>query len=264
MIVASMSRYVPVMPGYLVLQDTEELYYYVHKTFFEQAVVIEDRYKDNIETLQKQIGGNPDFIAVRKFTEYAPRPINIMGYFLALLKEDIEDYQDIIGAMDVIGTALNLRNLIKQPASIRQSVSFSVSIKNEYQDSWDLFFQNCYDYDTLKSMLSGGYVAPAPAPAPRRQTQTTQAPVEEEPAYDDEDDEDYFNPDGSINMEKYNAYMEAEAKKIDAQLAEEAAKKKAEEATKETESAPVKQESTVSDGGSGMGVIANARKRRSI
>lgn len=261
MIVASETRYVPVTPGYIILQDTEELYYYVHKTFYEQAVVIEDRYKDNIETLQRQIGGNPDFVAIQKFTEYAPRPINIMGYFLALLADDIEDYEDIIGAMDVIGTALNLRNLIKQPESIRQSVSFSVSIRNEYQDTWDLFFQNCYEYDELKSMLSGS-VRTAPASRSRR------APVYEEPEEDDykeeeleEDDQDnYFNPDGSVNPEKYNAYMEREIKRIEEE------NKAAAEAKKEStpEPAPASQESTVSDGGSGLGVIANAKKRRSI
>lgn len=265
MIVASETRYVPVTPGYLTLQDSEGLYYYVHRTFFEQAVIMQDRYGDDIETLQNQIGGNSGYVAIQKFVEYVPKPINIMGYFLALLQEDIEDFEDILGAMDVISTALNLRNLIKQPASIRQSVSFSQSIQNEYQDAWDLFFQNCYEYDYMKSVLAGGGARSVePAPARSRSNQSSYAPADEE-----EDEEsvgeltpDYINPDGSLNMEKYNEYMEAEMAKID----EEMAANKSNETTTETvpaASAPVQSSgSTLSDGGDGLGVIAAARKRR--
>lgn len=262
MIVASETRYVPVTPGYLTLQDSEGLYYYVHRTFFEQAVVMNDRYGEDIETLRNQIGGNSDFVAVSKFVEYVPKPINIMGYFLALLEDDIEDFEDIIGAMDVISTALNLRKLIKQPASIRQSVSFGMSIQSEYQDSWDLFFQNCYEYDWMKSMLSGGGSRPSESSPVRRSSQQTYAPQD-----DAEEEEDvaedlgmsYLNPDGTLNMEKYNEYMEAQMAAIDAEMAEEAANK--EELVQAAVSTPVQQSST-SDGGDGMGVLAAAKRRR--
>lgn len=269
MIVASETRYVPVTPGYLTLQDSEGLYYYVHRTFFEQAVVMQDRYGEDIETLQNQIGGNSGFVAVQKFVDYVPKPINIMGYFLALLQEDIEDFEDIIGAMDVISTALNLRNLIKQPASIRQSVSFSQSIQNEYQDMWDLFFQNCYEYEYLKSMLAGGGARSVEqAPARSRSNQSSYAPATED---DDEDEPveelglSYINPDGSIDMEKYNAYMEAEMAKIDEELAEnrkDTGDVGSTVASTAPASTPATSGSTLSDGGDGLGVIAAARQRR--
>ncbi|MCM1440601.1 MAG: hypothetical protein NC131_15600 [Roseburia sp.] len=266
MIVASETRYVPVTPGYLTLQDSEGLYYYVHRTFFEQAVIMQDRYGDDIETLKNQIGGNPDFVAIEKFVEYVPKPINIMGYFLALLQEDIEDFEDIIGAMDVISTALNLRNLIKQPASIRQSVSFSVSIQNEYSDAWDLFFQNCYEYDWMKSMLSGGGArAVEPAPARRASSRASSyTPVYEEEEEEEEAEDlglSYLNPDGSLNMEKYNEYMEAQMAKIDEEMAEDEAN-----GTSPTPAAPAPAPSapvsTVDDGGNGLGAIAAMKKRR--
>lgn len=266
MIVASETRYVPVTPGYLTMQDSEGLYYYVHRTLFEQAVVMQDRYGEDIDTLRNQIGGNQDFVAIEKFVEYVPKPINIMGYFLALLQEDIEDFEDIIGAMDVISTALNLRNLIKQPASIRQSVSFSVSIQNEYRDAWDLFFQNCYEYDWMKSMLSGGGSRPVESAPARRSSQSSYAPAYEEEDEEEDEAEDlglsYLNPDGSLNMEKYNEYMEAQMAKIDDEMAEEEKNGTSTASEPAASPAPAVSSSTTSDGGNGLGAIAAMKKRR--
>lgn len=163
MIVASEERFIPVNPGYITLQDTVGAYYYVHRSLYEQAVIIEDRYSRQIETLQKLIGGNSDFEAIGIFVRNTPRPINIMGYFLALLDEDITEYTDIIGAFDVISSALNLRNLIKQPSAIRQEVHFSMSVENEYKDGWDVFFQQCYNYDDIKSRTTGSTYNATPA-----------------------------------------------------------------------------------------------------
>lgn len=161
MIVVSEDRYVPINPEYMVLQDVDGFYYYVHRTFYEQAVVMEDRYGESIETLQKLIGGNSDFEAIEIYRKYVPRPLNIMGYFLALLKNDITDFVDAVGAMDTIASAINLRNLIKQPASIRQQVTFGVSVENEYKDIWTLFFKTgCIPYSQLEGLISGAAYAP--------------------------------------------------------------------------------------------------------
>lgn len=66
MIVVSEDRYVPINPEYMVLQDVDGFYYYVHRTFYEQAVVMEDRYGESIETLQKLIG----VIVISKLLKY--------------------------------------------------------------------------------------------------------------------------------------------------------------------------------------------------
>lgn len=164
MIVLSEERYVPAYPGYMTLQDVDGIYYYIHRSLYDQSVIMEDRYGDNVETLVKLIGGNPDNIAIQKFVTYVPRPVNIMGYFLALLEEDIVDFTDAVGALDVIATAINLRKLIKQPEEIRQSVSFGMSIENEYQDAWNHFFEVSYKYGespTTGRAVTTTYSAPA-------------------------------------------------------------------------------------------------------
>lgn len=235
MIVVSEDRYVPINPEYMVLQDADGFYYYVHRTFYEQSVIMEDRYGESTETLQKLIGGNSDFEAIDIYRKYVPRPLNIMGYFLALLQNDITDFVDIVGAMDTIASAINLRNLIKQPVSIRQQVSFGMSVENEYKDIWTLFFNtSCIPYAQLEGLLSGGgsYVSTA--------TSSGYSPTF---TADDTEEED---PLEKAYREALEGFAEAA------------------EAMPEMEAPSDKKEDTESDEESGLGVLANARRRRRL
>lgn len=235
MIVVSEDRYVPVSPEYMVLQDVDGFYYYVHRTFYEQSVIMEDRYGGAIETLRKLIGGNSDFEAIEIYKKYVPKPMNIMGYFLALLENDITDFIDIIGAMDTIASAINLRNLIKQPASIRQQVTFGVSVENEYKDIWTLFFNtSCIPYTRLESLIGGNaYSIPTGTPSNAMVTTTD--------TNGSEDDDPLMA-----------AYMEA------LQGFEEAA-----ETIPEME-APAQKEDKATNEESGLSVLENARRRRKL
>lgn len=166
MLTISETRYVPVKPNYIVLQDADGYFYYINRTLYDEAIVLTDRYGQSISTLIKLIGGNSDFQCVESFVIRAPKSISILGYFLALLSEDIEDdYTDVVGALDLITSNLDPRTFIKQPAEIRQSVNFGMSIRNEYMDSWEMFFDSCYEYEWMSSVLrearTGGYVKPA-------------------------------------------------------------------------------------------------------
>lgn len=235
MIITSEERYVPVTPGYITLQDSDGVYYYIHKTFYEQAVVLQDRYGKSIDTLQKLIGGNPNYVAIEKYLTWVPEPLKIMGHFLALLQEDIEDFTDIIGAMDTMAEVVNLRALIMQPAAIRQQVTFDMSIDNIYRDRWDLFFQQCYEYDWLKAQLN---VAVSP--------RATSAPSSYVSASDSSD---------SLDSDMDDADLFAQAlQNFGTDLAEDLANieipEKKEGATSEVE------------GGSGLSVIAETKKRR--
>lgn len=177
MITVSDTRYLTTLPNIITLQDEEGVYYYVHKSLYDQAVILEDRYSDAITALQDAIGGNKDLVAIKKYIEYAPDTIKILGHFLALMDSDVEDFTDIIGAMDIIASSVNLRNLIKQPKAIRSIVKFDMKFGNTYKDSWDNFFSTCYLYDDVVGKLS--------------QPSNTQE-------YIDDDDDDY------IDMEEIN------------------------------------------------------------
>lgn len=239
MITVSEERYVPVNPGYIVLQDREGLYYYVHRTFYEQAVVMQDRYGESIDTLKKLIGGNSELSCIEVFVESAPVPLSIMGYFLALLSDDVEEYVDIVGALDIIASAINLRNLIKQPEAIRQNVRFSMSVTNEYADGWQLFFGQCYPYNWMRSVLDGGRVAPPSAPSVSTMSYSTSSQ-----AYEEEDEDDGW---GDLMDD------------IEAAAAEETEKANAAD-TAPVAPTPVQPAPSL-DGGSGLNVIRNRRRR---
>lgn len=254
MIVVTEERFVPTAPGYITLQDADGLYYYVHKTLYEQAVILRDRYGDSIDTLRELIGGNQDFEAVRKFVEYVPSPVNIMGYFLGLLENDIEEFIDIVGALDAISSAVNLRNLIKQPLSIRQTVTFGMSIQNEYEDMWDNFLRSCYLYVDIKDAMRGNFNQPAQSTSTVVQNAQQVEDVPEEPEYEGSD-EDIF----SQVTEDALAQFDAMVGDLDAMIA--AAEDKDKEQEKEDKYKAPLEEIPASLGGNGLETIARARRR---
>lgn len=239
MLTISETRYVPVKPNYIVLQDADGYFYYINRTLYDEAIVLTDRYGQSISTLIKLIGGNSDFQCVESFVIRAPKSISILGYFLALLSEDIEDdYTDVVGALDLITSNLDPRTFIKQPAEIRQSVNFGMSIRNEYMDSWEMFFDSCYAYEWMSSVLrkarAGDYVKPA--------TRSYSNNAIEEDAEDEEDTGDVW-ADLMADFEKEDA--EADAKLKTPEVKE--------------EPAPVAAPST--DGGNGLDIIRKRRAR---
>ena len=256
MIVVSDERYVPTTPGIITLQDADGVYYYVHKTLYEQATILEDRYGESIETLQKLIGGNPENVAIEKFVKYVPRPVSIMGYFLALLTDDIDDFEDAVGALDAMSSAINLRNLIKQPEAIRQTIRFGMSIRNEYRDSWEHFLQTCYSYDEVKAAMSGSSsrsVDVRPQPATTYYAPTPAQAVIPDPEPEDEElDED--DP-----VAKALAALDSIKNTADTKFAE--GDNKDENAPiPESEKAPI-EKIPESLGGNGLETIAKARRR---
>lgn len=237
MLTISETRYVPVKPNYIVLQDEDGYFYYINRTLYDEAIVLTDRYGQSISTLIKLIGGNSDFQCVESFVIRAPKSISILGYFLALLSEDIEDdYTDAVGALDLITSNLDPRTFIKQPAEIRQSVNFGMSIRNEYMDSWEMFFDSCYEYEWMSSVLrearTGGYVKPA--------IRSYSNNAIEEDAEDEEDTGDVW-ADLMADFEKEDAEADAKLK------------------TPEVKEEPVAAPST--DGGNGLDIIRKRRAR---
>lgn len=147
MIIVSKERYLPVMTNTLILQKDEH-YFYVHRDVYDQMVILEDRYLTNMEELQELVGGcgyNEQTIAW--FAASAPKPLRILAPFLALVDGKLEqDLELICGVLHVIASMINMRGFILKPAEVRRSVTFSLTIKEEYQMAWDRFFMSSVPY----------------------------------------------------------------------------------------------------------------------
>ena len=148
MIIYSEDRLVPTDVNMMVIRGKENIgFFYIHRSLYDQAVVLYDLYGDNPLELVKELTGKDE---MREDTEYfidnTPQPISIFGPFLMLVDDLVEDFDDMVGAIHVMSGPLNLRKMLKVPVEMRNTPAFSLSIKEEYQVAWDRFLQTTMPY----------------------------------------------------------------------------------------------------------------------
>ncbi|GKU77578.1 hypothetical protein [Paenibacillus sp. L3-i20] len=157
MLVVSKERYLPVTVNTLVL-SANETYFYIHRDVYDQAVILSDRY-ESLHELAELVGGtgrNDD--TVQWFYEQAPKPIHILAPFLSLIDGEIEqDLEICCGVLHVITSLIHARHFVQKPQEVRKSVSFSLTIKEEYEMAWDRFFATALPYEQ-RNMLYGAPV----------------------------------------------------------------------------------------------------------
>ena len=158
MLIYTRERLLPANINMIVLTDNDGGYYYLHRSLYEQAVIVEDRYKEHIDDLIRALGSDPDVTrptCVSYFVAKAPRPINILGYYLHLIDNvyqlDDLSMETLCGAIHVMSSVLNFREFLKIPKEARAGVSFSLSIREEYEVSWDRFFQEAIPYSSIST-----------------------------------------------------------------------------------------------------------------
>lgn len=143
MLIYSENRYISTETNMMIIRAKDNIgYYYVHRGLYDQAVILSDIYKDDYALLCEVIGGNHETRSdVDLFVESLPSPINILGCFLLLVEEPLEDLIDMVGAIHVMSNSINFRKLITLPQEVRANVEFSLSIKEEYELPWDRFIK---------------------------------------------------------------------------------------------------------------------------
>lgn len=158
MLFCSESRLIPTNVNLMTLEK-QDMYFYVHRSLYDQAVILNDKYKGKEEELlrllDKDLSEVPQCISY--FRLVVPEPLSILGNFLTL----IDNYEQLNVEIDVLcgvihqmSGALNFRNLIMVPKELRASVAFSLSLQEEYLLSWNRFFQESIPYD--ESVLLSG------------------------------------------------------------------------------------------------------------
>ncbi|RED52811.1 hypothetical protein [Cohnella lupini] len=147
MIVVSRKRYLPVMVNTLVLAK-EDWYYYIHRDVYDQATILADRF-ETLQSLVDLVGGNQGKEeTVAWFYGTAPKPLHVLAPYLALIDGEVErDIELCCGVLHVITAMINVRSFILKPMEIRKSVSFSVSIREEYEMAWERFFSTSVPYE---------------------------------------------------------------------------------------------------------------------
>jgi len=147
MLVVSPKRYLPVAVNTLVLH-AGGLYFYIHRDVYDQAVILADQYAE-LDELSTLVGGGADNReTARWFYSQAPKPLNILAPFLNLIEGELErDLELCCGALHVITSLIQVRHFIHKPQEVRKSVSFSLSIKDEYEMAWESFLMTAIPYE---------------------------------------------------------------------------------------------------------------------
>jgi len=160
MIAVSNQRYLPTLVNTMVLFK-DGLYFYLHRDVYDQAVVLTDLFDSTPDVLAERIGGLPENEeTMRWFFETAPKPLHILAPCLRLIAGPIErDIEQACGVLHVITSMIHVRSFIDKPEEIRRSVSFSLTIKDEYELAWESFFASAIPYDQRVQLLQGAYGA---------------------------------------------------------------------------------------------------------
>ena len=176
MLIYSEQRLVPTDINMLTIAAKSAGYFYIHRALYDQAVIINDIYGDDIPQLIQAVSGKEETRDdVELFLEKAPSPIHIFGPFLLLVKQELTDFVDMVGAIHVMSGPINLRRMLKFPFEMRNNPTFSLSIREEYELAWDRFFKTTMPFGT--EIVP---VAPQQSFMPMNGTATVTVPTQEE------------------------------------------------------------------------------------
>jgi hypothetical protein len=145
MLIFSKERLTPPHINMITLKDADNNYYYVHRSLYDQSVILYDVYHERVSSLDTAISGTGHKAGADFFLSRAPAPINILGRFLSLIEGEppADDIEVLCGAIHVMSTSLDFRKMLKLDVNLRRSARFSLSIKEEYTILWERFFQEC-------------------------------------------------------------------------------------------------------------------------
>lgn len=169
MIAVSRQRYLPTLVNTMVLFKNDR-YFYLHRDVYDQAVVLTDKYDQTMEEWSDRIGGSRENErTVRWFYEQAPKPLHILAPCLQLIDGRIEqDIELVCGVLHIITSMIHVKQYIAKPEEIRKSVSFSLTIRDEYEMAWESFFQSAIPYDQRGQLLQSQAVFDAQTQASSR------------------------------------------------------------------------------------------------
>lgn len=143
MLIVSETRYVPTAVNMTVLQGEDGMFYYMHRSLYDQCVVLRDQYINLLPSFYKLFGFETEHPSVcDQFMSSVPEPLDILGPFLSLVGncEELDGIEEMCGALSVMSMTVDFRKMFKVPAAVRQSIKFSLSVREEYRVQWDRFF----------------------------------------------------------------------------------------------------------------------------
>lgn len=170
MLIASKNRYVPTAVNMTVLQGDDGMYYYLHRALYDQCVVLHELYNTNLTGYYKLITDSDVTPAnVMTFAAHTPAPLAILAPFLSFVtkSEELTTIEDMCGAISAMSMSVDFHRMLRVPSTVRQSIKFSLSVREEYKIQWDRFFAETPTLDEVSYSKRAVRVDATPIPAER-------------------------------------------------------------------------------------------------
>lgn len=145
--------------------EDKGIYYYVDVDTFSSACVLHSKFEESLDALVDAIGGTPDYECIKVAIEELPKPLNIYGYFLALVSSNLTTFDDIVGGLMLITDIIDFNTFLAIDPAIRKKPRLASKLQDRYVPIWKKFFASVMNYDEAIDKLTA-VQAPTYAPSP--------------------------------------------------------------------------------------------------
>ena len=145
--------------------EDKGVYYYVDMDTFSSACVLHSKFEESLDALVDAIGGNSDYECIKVAVEELPKPLNIYGYFLALVSSNLTTFDDIVGGLMLITDIIDFNTFLAIDPAIRKKPRLASKLQDRYVPIWKKFFASAMNYDEAIDKLTA-VQAPTYAPSP--------------------------------------------------------------------------------------------------
>ena len=144
--------------------EDKGIYYYVDVDTFSSACVLHSKFEESLDALIDAIGGTPDYECIKVAVEELPKPLNIYGYFLALVSSNLTTFDDIVGGLMLITDIIDFNTFLAIDPVIRKKPRLASKLQDRYVPIWKKFFASAMNYDEAIDKLTA-VQAPVYAPS---------------------------------------------------------------------------------------------------
>ena len=134
--------------------EEKGVYYYVDVDTFSTACILHSKFEESIDSLIESIGGTSEYTCVKTAVEELPKPINIYGYFLALVSKDLTNFDDIVGGIMLITDVIDFNTFLSIDPAVRKKPRLASKLHDRYLPIWKKFFMSTFDYEEAIGKLT--------------------------------------------------------------------------------------------------------------
>lgn len=134
--------------------EDKGVYYYVDMDTFSSACVLHSKFEESLDALVDAIGGNSDYECIKVAVEELPKPLNIYGYFLALVSSNLTTFDDIVGGLMLITDIIDFNTFLAIDPAIRKKPRLASKLQDRYVPIWKKFFASTMNYDEAIDKLT--------------------------------------------------------------------------------------------------------------